>query len=258
MRNVIQLIFHSSARMCVTTWASVQAKSQTIHTFRFDLRKDVKQSFRAVPFSRFSNKLLFCIGVGDCLLDMLPVSNVFQWSSAACFFCGLCVLLLELLAFSSWELERFIPGWFLRNLSWMVAVGWMKINQYEGHVEPTLHCDMPEMPYPLMAQASLELSGSMRLLRLSFCMLCFKLCQLCFEFWLNLSMFKEFPSSRATVGTTCDAAYALWALCLLPSLTFRVNLRGSDLAASGAHRFGEMEEWQKKLLEMKWWNGSGN
>ena len=39
---------------------------------------------------------------------------------------------------------------------------------------------------------------------------------------------------------------------LVASLTFQVNLRGSDLAASGAHRFREMEEWQKKLLEMKW------
>ena len=119
MRNAIQLILHSSARMCVT-WASVQAKSQTIKTFRSDLRKDVKQSFRAVPFSRFSNKLLFCIGVGDCLLDMLPVSNVSQWSSAACFFCGVCVFLLELVAFSSWELERFIPAWFLR--SWKIIL----------------------------------------------------------------------------------------------------------------------------------------
>lgn len=136
------------------------------------------------PDFRTNFILHWCRGIAFWTCCLYPM--FFNGAQQHAFFCGLCVLLLELLAFSSWELERFIPGWFLRNLSWMVAVGWMKINQYEGHVEPTLHCDMPEMPYPLMAQASLELSGSMRLLRLSFCMLPFKLCRLCFEFWLNL------------------------------------------------------------------------
>lgn len=37
---------------------------------------------------------------------------------------------------------------------------------------------------------------------------------------------------------------------VLVASTFQVDLRGSDLAASGTRRFREME-WQKKLLEMK-------
>jgi len=56
-------------------------------------------------------------------------------------------------------------------------------------------------------------------------------------------------------STSGNRGHHLWcSLCLVlvASLTFQVNLRGSDLAASGTHRFGEMEEWQKKLLERKW------